>query len=449
MYGPEAFGIAAIFMSITGIIGVIACLRYEMAILLPEKDEEAVNILGLCLILSAVVSILTVPMIWLSKESLLQMLKAPELASYIWLIPPSIFLSGIFTALNYWNSRTRRFGRLSLARIYASMSTTTTQIVGGVYLYPTSGTLIKASIIGSAISTIVLGWQIWRDDRKVLKDNICYKGIQKGLVRYRKFGHVDTITALLNNISWQLPVFLMSFFFSVTEAGLYTLCTSLLHFPMNLIGNSIGQVFFQRAVDAKSEGTLGVLVENVFRMLVVLSLFPFLMLTLIGRDLFVSLFGVAWAEAGVYAQILGIWSFVWFISSPLAKIYLVLEKQEFGLNLNLINFISRFMAIVLGGFLGNPRVSVLLFAISGMFVYTYLILAILRFSGVPIFKAVGIVFENFKIFAPAGMAIIALKALSFDGHFLVIFSILLIVFYYILIAIRDPLISKIINLTKD
>ena len=50
LYGPEAFGLAALFTSIVGIVGVVACLRYELAIMLPKRDEEAANLLGLSLL---------------------------------------------------------------------------------------------------------------------------------------------------------------------------------------------------------------------------------------------------------------------------------------------------------------------------------------------------------------------------------------------------------------
>ena len=49
LFAPEAFGVAALFVSITGIIGVVACLRYELAIMLPKTDEEAANLLGISL----------------------------------------------------------------------------------------------------------------------------------------------------------------------------------------------------------------------------------------------------------------------------------------------------------------------------------------------------------------------------------------------------------------
>ena len=444
LYGPEAFGVAALFTAITGIVGVVACLRYDMAIMLPKKDEEAANLLGLSLVIAASMSTLLIPIIWAGQEPLLRLLKAPELVPYLWLVPPAVFLSGAFLALNYWNSRTKRFGRLSIARINASLSTTGTQIGAGLAGYPTGGSLIGAGILGSAVSTFVLGGQIWRDDNKVFRDGIRFDGMQEGLGRHRKFPLIDTLSALMNAISWQIPIFLLSAFFSTSVVGLYALSTRVLQLPMSIIGGSISQVFFQRAAEAKAEGTLSSLVENVFKVLVVIGLFPMLMLTLIGRDLFVVIFGIAWSEAGVYAQMLGLWTFLWFISSPLSTIYIVLEKQEFGLKLNLANVVTRFLAIGIGGLLGDPRISVFLFAISGLLVYSYLLMAILRFSEVSIERARGIVFSNLKIFAPAGIVMIALKAFSIELLTQVVFSVLLIIIYYLFIIKTDPLVRTIL-----
>ena len=50
LFAPDVFGLAAVFSSITAIIGVVACLRYEIAIMLPENHAEAVNILGVSLL---------------------------------------------------------------------------------------------------------------------------------------------------------------------------------------------------------------------------------------------------------------------------------------------------------------------------------------------------------------------------------------------------------------
>ena len=131
LYGPAAFGLLALFTSITGILGVIVCLRYELAIVLPKTDEEAANIFGLCMLLVVLVTITTIPLLIILQQPIVEFLKAPQLGQYFWLIPPTLLISGTFLALNYWNTRTKQFKRLSIARIFSSFSTTGTQLGAG------------------------------------------------------------------------------------------------------------------------------------------------------------------------------------------------------------------------------------------------------------------------------------------------------------------------------
>ena len=204
----------------------------------------------------------------------------------------------------------------------------------------------------------------------------------EGLKRYRRFPLIDSGSALLNTASWQLPAFLLAAFFSPVVVGFYSLSFMVLQLPMSLIGSSIAQVFFQRAAEARSDGTLSHLVENVFRLLIMIGIFPILTVTIIGPDLFAVVFGENWTEAGVYAQILSVWAFVWFISSPLSTIWAVLEKQTFGMRVTTLNFVTRVASLVLGGMSGSPVVALSLFAGSGVLVYGYLNVKMMLFSGV-------------------------------------------------------------------
>ena len=43
IYTPEDFGLLALFLSITNIIGSVANGRYELAIMLPKKNDNAIN----------------------------------------------------------------------------------------------------------------------------------------------------------------------------------------------------------------------------------------------------------------------------------------------------------------------------------------------------------------------------------------------------------------------
>lgn len=445
LYAPDAFGLSAIFISITGILCSIACLRYDFAILLPKRDNEAANLLGLSLLFAILISALTIPIIWFWQQLLLTQLKAPELGQYLWMLPPSVFFGGSFLALNYWASRNRQFGRLSLVRIVSSVATIGIQLGAGFAGYTTGGSLIVASVLSSIISAIVLGAQILREDWKMLGESINYRNMVIGLNRYRKFPLFDTWSTLINNTSWQLPTLLLAVFFTPAVVGFYALGFTLIQLPMSLIGSAIAQVFSQRASDALKEGTLASTVESVFRFLVLISMFPMLILAIIGKDVFIVFFGESWAEAGVYAQMLSIWAIVWFISSPLSTVILVLEKQEFGLKLSTINFITRFVAIAIGGILNDARLSILLFSISGLFVYGYLLLLIVDVSRVERSHVFRILIHNFVLFIPAGVILIILEALNISPWAIIIVSGTLLALYYVYIIKSDPEIYNIIN----
>ena len=437
LYGPEDFGVWALFLSITGIIGVIACLRYELSIMLSESDEEAINLFALSVSIVVLISLITIPCIYLFKDQIVLALNSPLMADYIWFIPPFVLINGVFLALNYWNSRTKHFKRLSFARISSSLTATGTQLVAGFQGLASGFGLIAGSIVGSFISTFVLGGQIWRDENKLFKMHIKFKDMLGGLKRYKKFPLIDSWSALLNTTSWQLPAFMLAFFFSPAIVGFYSLGFRLLQMPMNLIGSSISQVFFQRASVAKTEKTLDILAENVFRLLVVIGMFPILTVTIVGSDVFSVVFGAEWAEAGLYAQILSLWAFLWFISSPLSTIYVIMEKQQFGLQFNIFNFSTRLLSLVIGGIMGNARLALVLFAASGIIVYGYLCLKMMQYAGVRMLNVLKIVLSNLCYFIPAGILLIVLKVADINQYILVALSVLCIVAYYIYMLKRD------------
>jgi lipopolysaccharide exporter len=429
LYGPAAFGLLALFTSITGILGVIVCLRYELAIVLPKSDEEAANIFGLCMTLVLLVSIATIPPLIILQQPITEFLKAPQLGQFFWLIPPTLLISGTFLALNYWNTRTKQFKRLSVARITSSVSSTGTQLGAGFLGYASGGVLIYANILGQLVSTCVLGIQILRDHLSFFKQNITWKGMAAVFRRYSNFPKYDVWSALINTISWQVPVLLLSSFFSTTIVGYYSLGMMMVTMPMSLIGSSIAQVFFQRAALAHHDGSLSVIFEDMYTFLIKISLFPLLLIAFIGQYLFVLIFGPSWGEAGYYIQILSVWAVFFFISSPLSAILSVTGKQKTGLILSSINLITRFVSIVIGGILGSATLSIICFSLSGIVMYGSTGVLFMQFAGVPVQKTVKIILTNFLIFLPAGVIMVTAKILNVTGTIQILIATILLLIY--------------------
>ncbi len=444
LYAPEAFGVLALFISITGILGVIACMRYELSIVLPECDREAANLLGVSLGFAAIISVLTVLIIWLGRDFLVRWLNAPGLSSYLWLVPAAVFIHGVFLALNYWNSRTKHFGRLSIARVTASLATTTAKLGAGYAGYATGGTMIGASVGGQAIATTVLGGQTWRNDRKLLLRSMRWQAMCTGMSRHKKFPLFSTWSALMNTVSVQLPLLLLATFFSSTVVGFYALGHRLLSMPMSLIGSAIAQAFFPRAAAAKIDGTLPQVIRNTVTRLMALGLFPILLISIAGKDIFFVVFGSRWAEAGVYAQILAPWILFVFLGSPISTRFSVLVKQGESLVFNAILLVTRIASLVAGGLTGSILLALMLYAGTGTIMWIGLCLYLLNKADL---KYALLARDTFPIVVAAMISllpILGLKVYSAQPLTVIIAGCLCTVLYYIIIYFRDKELQKLL-----
>lgn len=439
LYPPDAFGTAAVFASITALMSGVACLRYEQAIMLPERDEDAANLLAVSLWLASISGGFSAALVMFVREPIIRLLNAPGLMPHLWLVPLTVMASGWFLALNYWNSRTRHFWRLSIARVFQSVATSGAQLGMGAVGEANAGGLIGAGVLGSAVVTVVLGGQIWRDDRRLFRGNVRLGCMFAGLRRYRKFPLLDMWGTLLNGVSWQLPALMLSVFFSQTVVGYYALANRLIQLPMALIGGALAQVFFQRASEAHAKQTdLATVVEKVFQRLVALGLLPALLMTIAGRELFIVVFGRSWAEAGIYTQILGLWMFFWFISSPLSTLYVVLERQELGLILHVAILITRIFALAIGGLLDNVYLALGLFAGSGVLVYAGLTTWNMVLAGVSLCSWLRTLLQYGLYCLPAVAILLLLKLwCKADAWLIFVVSAIALLTYYAFILRRD------------
>jgi O-antigen/teichoic acid export membrane protein len=172
--------------------------------------------------------------------------------------------------------------------------------------------------------------------------------------------------------------------------------------PMRMVGLAIGQSFFPQAARAHQEGALDALVRSVFKRLVLLSLFPLLILTICGSDLFSVVFGSEWREAGFYLQLLAPWVFFWFISYPLGTLYSVLEKQEISLRMNFLAFSTRLVSLIIGGLTGNPIITFLIFSASGVLSYGFYSLSVTAAAGMPSREFWRLIWQYGRWFLPVG-----------------------------------------------
>jgi lipopolysaccharide exporter len=167
-YTPAHFGIAAIFASICGILGVLACMRYELSIVLPDNDREAANLLALSLLFSFLMGLVLVVLIFTIGPELLNLINMSELTPYMWLFPIVVMIQGIYAALNYWTTRTKHFMKITVSRVSSQLVSTSITLGTGISGYASGGAMIIASTSGQAVASVMLIGQVWRDIRSFL-----------------------------------------------------------------------------------------------------------------------------------------------------------------------------------------------------------------------------------------------------------------------------------------
>lgn len=368
LFSPEAFGEFGLFVSITGVLSVVVCMRYELAIVLPKEEKDAANLYWISLSFTLLWTIaIGVFLLFFSKE-VVQKLNIPQINSFLWLIPIGVFINGINISQNFWNTRKAFFGQLAKAQVGNAIVSNGGKLASGFSGLTSGISLIVAALAGILSSAVFLFTKTWENDSKILLTAISLTGMKKQILRYKNISVFNTSSSLLNSLSQQAPVFLLAFFFYPVTVGYYVLGRNLLKIPVNLLGQSMRKVFFLRASDSFNKtGCLSNIIIEVGVLLCIISLFAITCMIVVIAPLTPTIFGEQWIIAGQYMQWLALWVILSFISVPLSSVATILHKEHINLYFQAGSLILRVLALSTGGFYFNdPYISIILYSVAGM-----------------------------------------------------------------------------------
>jgi len=376
IFTPEVFGIRQVFSSIFAILAVICCLRYELSIPLGRDKKEAVSSFLLSVLLTVVFSILLLCLVPLFKGKIADWYKMPELEVFLWLLPLFVLVSGVGMSLRYWAGYEKRFGAIAWAGFGSALGQRPVTLVWALVLGATVTALFVGAFgqiaVAMILFTVFLGRGLIRD---IKSSDIDFKAIWSVAKRHKKFPILSSWSGFLNTFSNQLPVFILGFYFpkevvGYSVVGYYFMAKSVVNLPIQLVGQSVSQVFYPTAAKEYSEtGSLSKVVSDIFKRLVQIGVFPMVVLAFLGGELFGFVLGEKWTEAGVYCQILAPFLLFRFITSPWTTVFLILNRQGTVLILSVLSVIISAGGLILGSIYFSPRVALIFFTISYILFY--------------------------------------------------------------------------------
>ncbi len=343
LYAPEYFGLFTLISSIFGIIALIAGGRYEIAILLPKKDEDAANLL----ILSLLINTFFLAIFYAVLFCVVPFLGTGIDIFWIYSLPIFVFFVGYAQSIMAWFNRKKNYNAIVVNKISNSLSNNSLALLNGFLKTKLNG-LLLAFLIANLISLLLLFIQI-KNDFHFIKSSFDKVKMIELAKKYIHFPLFNSFQALLDAFQLNGLIYFISFFFGAANLGFFSLALRILMMPMNLMGASLSQVFFQEASEKfnNNENLIPFMRKMMLRSLIIAS--PILLVLLFFAPwIFQFVFGEKWIQAGYFAQIISPWILFDFVRAPLSQIPLIYNQQQKMLYFTLLSNIVILIALSIG-----------------------------------------------------------------------------------------------------
>ncbi len=344
LYGPESFGVLATFASILALLNVVSSLRYELAIAVPEDDDEAVALVWLCFVLVAISTGLTALGVLLLGDQLVIWLNEPALKPLLWLLPVGVSLSGVYQPLSYWAIRRKQFGLLAQTKFRQSIFGVATNLAAAPL--GTIG-LLLGQIVSQSAGFIAI---LHQSAGLLLRPCVTRAMLNKTLKCYSHFGIYDSPAGLINTIGNQVPNLIFASAFGAAQLGQLALAQRLLLLPVGLIANSVGQVFLSQVAERYRAGTLQQLVRQASLKLLLYGLVAASVVLLFLVPLMPLLFGQEWEPTKRIIPLLIPLFLGQLVVSPLSNAFTGSQKMRMGLMFQSLLMTMRLLPLFLFAF---------------------------------------------------------------------------------------------------
>ncbi len=364
LYSPSDFGYFSVYTSYVAILSVIACLRYELAILLPKEIKKSFELVKISIIISFVSGII------LLVAVLSYGIKNNFGTNNFFIILPIISIAtAVTSSLNYFHNRIGQIKINSIGRIVQSLATIVISLL--LYRQKYLNGLAVGAFLGLLINSIYLILFLPYNYRRKLFN---FKGIdrlKKVALEYKTFPYHSLPPALLNIISSQAIIFFLISNFGSSNTGNYFFAARIILLPASLLSSTFSDVFYQDVIKRKMN--LNVLMPFFIKnslYLFALAISFSVPMFVISPFLFKLFFGAKWVVAGELGRIILFSFIVRFVVSPLTIIFTALDKIVIGGKWQIVYFILYLICILILYFFKITFVnSIIIITVLEVFIY--------------------------------------------------------------------------------
>lgn len=363
LFSPDDFGIVALILAIVMVFGTVSALRYDQAIVIPESDSEA----GQLVDLSTRIIMLTGAVLFVAMFLLISYFPRLSLVisvgDWLYMIPFLVILTGYSEVLANWCTRKTHYKLIGASEMTVSLAVSGTRIVSG-FMYGSSVLgLIAGNVLGLGAKILILFNGRNNNEAEKLKIHAGSELIETAY-KYKEFPLFSAPTGILNSLFQKLPVIALGIMFLPGVVGLYAMAARMSRLPIDIVALPIRRIYMQRIAKQRSNGQKihSLLIKTAIGLLL-LGVLPFSLIAVFGETLFAFVLGEKWRMSGVYASILVPWLYTMFVVTPASSNFIVLKKQALWFRIQLYNGVLGF-TVFSAGYLYGMSVEDLLMLFS-------------------------------------------------------------------------------------
>ncbi len=318
--------------------------RYELAIVLPEDDRTAVNILALALTIALIMCVLSAVVLFFAGDYVCQMFGGCCISNYVWLLPFGLAGAGFFQIVNYWAVRCENFKLIVRAKFNQASGLVLTQVLMGVVHSSPVG-LLLGEIVGRSSGAGILWASFWKTHRREFLA-VSLTGMWSAAKRYWRFPVLSAGATLQNEAGLAIPTLLIGSLYGMETLGWFALAQRFIGWPSMLLSQAVGQVYLgesSRLVRCDPSAAQKLFLTTLKRVFLV-AVGPMVVLAVVAPTLFGVVFGPSWGQAGQFARFLSLTYLVRSVVVPVAATLNIVERQD----LQLYWDVSRLILVLAG-----------------------------------------------------------------------------------------------------
>ena len=354
LYTESDFAAYTSFFAIATIFAVAVGGKYQMAIVLPKSNKEAMRLFALSLYITFAYA-LVLALLFLAFYDQINF----NIGTLIYLVPVYVLFFGIWSAFINLSIRDKTFKTNAIAKVLQSAAYIITAIGLGLAKIALYG-LVMAKIAGTLSS-----WLYLYKKAMVKAVAIPFRKLKTVARKYRDYPKYGVWPAFLNTVSSQALILILTRFYTTEDLGHFGLTYMVLSAPLTLIGTSFKDVFYQRIAslvsNEKHKDALSFFRKSTWSLLL-MGIPICAILYFFGELIFGFVFGDRWSRSGLFASILALSFLAKLVVSPLSSVFNATNRLKVAMVWQVIYFITTFLTLGLCATVFNFDVEELFYA---------------------------------------------------------------------------------------